>query len=367
MKATNFSFIKIVFHAILFLIASSCSDFTKDTKTKTDSQEIETLKDFISSQGFDRNQIYFDGTKFIIEKDIFTTLDDTRKQFSESQKNFKSNTGRVLQRRGSYLVSDLYINKIYVYLDPSLPTVWVDATIKAIDDWNQDIPGTKVYFRRVYTQSQSNITVQPVYSVNGAFASTYLPNSNGAPGGPIFVNTYYNSSTNAGQKENAVAHEFGHTLGFRHTDSSDGTYISGTPVTDNESVMNSGSNNCFGWCGFSTGDINATQILYPCAQFAWLSYPNGGPDSYIHGVDFPIIWKSTCISSTDVKLEAYDYYGNLIGTIANSTPNNGLYVYSNYQGGPIYGCETDFFIKIISINNPSFSDLSDFYSTVCFD
>jgi predicted Zn-dependent protease len=90
-------------------------------------------------------------------------------------------------------------------------------------------------------------------------ARAYLPTSNGRPGVSVEINAYYNTLA-ANQKLFAITHELGHTIGFHHTNQTSGIYISGTPQTDANSVMNSF---VLPWNGFTAGDVRATQILYP--------------------------------------------------------------------------------------------------------
>ena len=58
-----------------------------------------------------------------------------------------------------------------------------------------------------------------------------------------------------------MMHELGHCLGYRHTGTSDGQHIHGTPTTQTNSIMNPGSSGISNT--FQSGDRRAARMYYP--------------------------------------------------------------------------------------------------------
>ncbi|MDP3971644.1 MAG: M57 family metalloprotease, partial [Candidatus Nanopelagicales bacterium] len=169
---------------------------------------------------------------------------------------------------------------IRVSISGQLSGGWQEATRQAIEEWTA-ITGSRVEF---VESGPAQITVTSACCLGGAVAIASFP-SNGQPGPTIQVSTAYESYT-ASEKLFVMAHEFGHTIGFRHTnwnvttedcgaepENPYGAIIVGnTPATDALSVMNK----CSGgteWSGFSFWDVEAARVLYNNSPTLSLTVP----------------------------------------------------------------------------------------------
>lgn len=176
------------------------------------------------------------------------------------------------------IVHDVRIDRfpLTVLVHPSLATGdahdFTSAVQAAINAWNA-IPDTGV--RLVFTTaSTADIRVMDDEAEGGPdiggeiLARGDFPGSD--PGGRIRINlSAPEMPLTESQKIRLVAHELGHTIGFRHTNARhlgdlEGTPINGTPADDPTSVMNGGEEYKLAtWSGFSTGDRDAARIIYP--------------------------------------------------------------------------------------------------------
>lgn len=155
-------------------------------------------------------------------------------------------------------------------------SAWATAARDAMAEWSA-MTGTSVEF----TETGSHITVSaysetcPSPPAGCTLAEATFP-AGGGPGPTIYINVAFNQGNGAGGAPttsamlNTMVHEFGHTIGFRHTNwASRGEPVSsygantvpGTPTTDEYSVMNGGTANSE-WAGFSYYDRLATRKLY---------------------------------------------------------------------------------------------------------
>jgi hypothetical protein len=236
--------------AIVFFMFS-CQKEATVTEPKND--EISSLTSYLIKKGFKPEDVVFKDNNFIIEKDIVISKDDLAARVQ------KENTSVQTEHwRGTYLVSSTYITNVKLYIDPAVPAAWVTAIQGAIANWNA-INGTSVGMSIVSTQSAANTRVFMGFESANWIARATLPSSSRRPGTTVEINSNFNSLA-ASQKLFAITHELGHTIGFYHTDQTQGIFITGTPTVDANSVMNSF---VLPWNGFTAGDILATQILYP--------------------------------------------------------------------------------------------------------
>lgn len=218
-------------------------------------QSNEDLVKFLESTGFEGRNIVFENGQFIIDGDILISKEEVEKYAAQKAPATNEKTDHW---RSYYLVNNNYVSNITVYIEGSVPSSWKTATRNAMNQWNS-VNGTKLYFTETTNRNAALIRVNTSYSNQNWVARAYLPFYNGRPGDLMTINTRYNS-LNSGMKLFTMVHEMGHTFGFYHTDQSQGVFIPGTPSVDSNSVMNS---YVLPWNGFTNGDIDAVQIMYP--------------------------------------------------------------------------------------------------------
>lgn len=255
MKHSNgFYMSAIVCIASLTLLFSSCSKKDQALNDPTPAPAtVEEMTNYLANQGFDREHIVFEKDRVIIEDDIIMTIADLKQRVADAKAG--PNTE---QRRGTYIVSNAYNSDIKFYLEPGIPAVWQTAIRGAIANWNA-VNGTRLGMSIVTSAASANTRIFMGYENANWIARAYLPGSDSRPGVTVEINSKYNTMS-ATQQLFAITHEFGHTIGFHHTNQTFGTLIPGTPTSDPNSVMNS---TVLPWNGFTSWDVRATQILYP--------------------------------------------------------------------------------------------------------
>ncbi|RDC56413.1 hypothetical protein DU508_12500 [Pedobacter chinensis] len=241
---------------------------------------------------------------------------------------------KIAQWQTSSLISSFNVENIKI-LTSSVQNSWVVGIWNALRNWSS-IPSCQVGFYTDWTLSVTNVepntitftdaTTDP--ELNGYYAISEFPTNDNA-GFRIRINGNLYNSLSDSQKIYILTHEIGHCLGFRHTDNpgndSFGTIqIPGTPTSDPNSVMNSGSYNSVvpNWSSFSTYDVIAAQTLYPpgpydsCIIGDFVNYID--PDNY----SFNLQWNNAMLATSTVTLQLYQY-GIFKATIASNIPNNG--------------------------------------------
>ncbi len=242
----------MLFLAAVLLLMASCSKRSAAPEEPANDENTEEITSYLASQGFDQQQIVFENDRVIVEKDIILSLPELQQRVAAWK------TATTEQRRHNYIVSNSYNSNITIYIDPAVPSSWRTAIQGAVNNWNA-VPSSRLGMSIVSSQSGAHCRVFMGFQSANWIARAYLPASNGRPGVSVEINSNYNSLP-ASQKLFAITHEFGHTIGFHHTNQTSGIHISGTPTSDPNSVMNSFVLN---WNGFTSADVLATQILYP--------------------------------------------------------------------------------------------------------
>jgi hypothetical protein len=262
-KFSLFSF-ALLLTLVSLLSCDSQEPMVSDESALKQTDKLQEILDI----GFQRSDIQDMGDYYLAEGDIYFSKDDS----GES----KGVNGRKEQASTNNLVSYQERTNITVKIDGSIPSSgvddWRNEILQAIDHWNSiaDFGINLVYI----TSGTADITVQ---SDNGSLpdyviAAAEFP-SGGLAGYRVRINLDFSSNmtVSSGSKVYNMVHEFGHCVGFRHTNwASQGepsspygaNQIPGTPASDNSSVMNGGTA-LNSWAGFSTYDIIGAQNLYP--------------------------------------------------------------------------------------------------------
>jgi hypothetical protein len=248
----NKSPLRIVVAIAILLTFFSCSK--DEEKVAPASEDLDGYLSYLESTGFDRKNIVYNDGNFIIENDIVISKNEVQ-NYIDGQA--PASNKRTDHYRG-YLVSNTYVTNIKYYIQSNVPADWKAAIRGAIGQWNA-VNGTKLFLSEVTTSTSANCTINTGYENANWVARAYLPSYSGRPGYQLTINTKYNSLS-SGYKLFTIVHEMGHTFGLYHTDQTQGTFITGTPTSDPNSVMNS---YVLPWNGFTAGDIKAVQIIYP--------------------------------------------------------------------------------------------------------
>lgn len=334
----------VIFSFLSLLLLQNCTkgEAEYDLKEKSDSSlmvlQEGPVVDKLVEMGYllERIQEYDDF--YLVQGDLMFSkdLDDYGKQPDAAGRHAHTNN----------LVTDLNVATITVFIDASIPSTgtdnWRNAISSAINDWNV-ISNCNVRFSRI-SNANADITIESDNGVlaNNVIAAAGFP-AGGQPHNSIIINLDFNSNANIseGSKRYNMVHEFGHTIGFRHTNwelvdpatNVGANLIPLTPTQDSNSVMNGGTANN-SWSGFSTYDKVAARFVYPkplsmSPGYVSLNSMNPGQTMSISGVG-PV--KVTLSGDSGVYLDS----GNGFRTTLNLTAPTTFAVYAP-QIGPGYG------------------------------
>lgn len=201
---------------------------------------------------------------YVVEGDMVFSKTEIASYYDEMDKL----KGQNLQRRYSIVVSTppFEFTTFKYKFNTSIPSSIRTSVNEAFDKWNQ-IRNYRIKFEEVTTGSYNTfITTGPD---PGAYADAFLPTGTGVVGNTMRIDVSEFNSISHSQRVFIAAHEIGHLVGLRHTDSSaspEHILIPGTFQPDPQSVMNSGG--FFypivpNWTAFSYLDLLAIRTLYP--------------------------------------------------------------------------------------------------------
>ena len=287
------------FNVLMIVALAIVSQSCQKSVAEEDILDVEPLREFIATTtAHPLERITWSASKkeFKIDGDGVMSLQQARDHFKQYQQGSTdvpsgaAGTSRSQQRTSYYTVSPTKASNIRIYVDGSVPSVWHSAIDGAISNWNST--GSNIYMTRVYTSTttttSTNTVTNPIkgkgknrdnststttttttapaydilittnYEASSTIATAYYPNSTGNPGHMVTINTYHNGLADS-YKLFAITHEFGHNIGFTHTDGTYGNIVPGTPALDPNSVMNSV---CLSWSSFTNYDVLAVQTVY---------------------------------------------------------------------------------------------------------
>jgi hypothetical protein len=252
----------VAFSAVLF---TACSK----TNNVNDSNGIsEEIRSMVTAAGFNADDVMAYDGGYLIEKDIYLTKDELQ----EMGNNYGPNliVANAEHYRTTNLVTGLP-RTLTVRLNIS-GDKFSDALDRALARYNN--LGLRLQFRRISTGT-ADIPVNSFNEGPSFFGGIVLGRSNGfprngnpAPGFGLNVNSQAYGATNVTTSHLAtvMAHEIGHTIGFRHTDYANRAFSCGSGGSEGASTV--GAVYIPGTPSQSNGDSSSWML-------ACISYPSG--------------------------------------------------------------------------------------------
>ena len=237
--------------ALFSFVITACSKKNEPlANEETQPQQNEKVLAYIKSLGFSDAQIVSNGDNYVVDGDMVFA-----KNMEVPANNGKSITE---QYYNGYLVTNS--TNIRVKVDASI-TSMMDEINSAINQWNT-VPNSKIKFV-IVTGTSYDILIKVDNTIGSSTCGqAYLTTSNGKAGNTVWINQNLIKNNSFAQRQRTIAHEFGHTISFKHTNQSTSTNVPGVGGTDASSLMNGGQ------CGsgatvLSAKDKQATAVLYP--------------------------------------------------------------------------------------------------------
>ncbi len=319
------SFFAFVIGLVLFISGCNIDQPLTGPRTGSIPEGQADVYAYIESLGFSTENAMEENDMIVVEGDIGFKIADLKAEMQKSGFGTK-------QYAHGYMVRQTKIYSITVGTTAAVPASWSDAIDTAISDWN-GIANCNINFTRT-TGASPNITISHDATTATYVARASFPDSDGNPGPTININPVYDYYT-AAKMRWVMVHEIGHCIAMRHINNteSDRIYIPGTPETDPLSVMHPYVQS---WTGFTTGDINAAQYLYPGSGRYVVVYENAsytGKRWIIHEGDNEanatrfllddMISSIQCYRGARVNLYQNASYAGSVVTINNSVANLG--------------------------------------------
>ncbi len=263
MKKVFGAFGAVAFSAVLF---TACTKTNSVNDTNGINDEIRSM---VTAAGFNANEVQAYNGGYLVENDIYLTKDELREMGSSYGPNLV--VANAEHYRTTNLVTGLP-RTLTVRLNIS-GTKFSDALNTAIARYNNE--GLRITFRRI-TSGTPDIPVNSFNegpNANGGIvlgrANGFPRNGNPAPGFGLNINAraYGAANVTTNHLATVMAHEIGHTIGFRHTDYANrAVSCGGTPVNEGASTV--GAIHIPGTPTASNGDLSSWML-------ACVSYPSG--------------------------------------------------------------------------------------------
>jgi hypothetical protein len=225
---------KINFKSLLACTVLSCFLFScqKDSSVKTtDTPAIPSdVLNQIRAQGFSTDGVIAMDGGYIVEGDIYLS----HEALSKSANGLDLRVAEEEQYRTTNIIGSLP-RRITVSIS-GLDPIFVTATDSAIRRYNR-VQLDNLRFRRVASGGEIQI-VGALLPPGVLGSSGGFPDDNGnPPSNPITLSTragIFGSNPSVQYITTIIAHEIGHTIGFRHTDYANRNYSCGFSIPKNE-------------------------------------------------------------------------------------------------------------------------------------
>lgn len=253
----------------LTLLLSGCSD-NEITGTQ---DSLDPLLKRVADLGFRTDMIEDRGDYFLVEGDIVLRKSDLRPGAEDGLRPSFQAVTHAQVARSSVQSINVDLRALTAYPE------WATAARTAMSNWS-NLAGAAVRFREDSRFSYQIVvtTYRETCPSSGGciIAQASFPIGSGLPGTSIRINLSFNKGLGTGGQPTAssrvhnMVHEFGHTIGFRHTNwqqrgesfnPSGANTVPGTPTSDGASVMNGGTANN-NYIGFSYWDRVAARKVY---------------------------------------------------------------------------------------------------------